>query len=299
MNSLFEYTDKLNMPYECFVFTAGPDNFPIRSHWHYFMEIIYMIEGTVMMNCGDESFIAGESDMVLFLPHQVHSIYSVALMPVRYYVLKFDLGQLASAAVSTAVSGANFGAIFRNAQEDKGAVLKFSTDRLSTDIDYAGIFNLMCDESHRKEYGYGIKMRSCIGSLLIDIIRMWRKNGFDTDKVLKLGTEEESISTITEYIDEHIQENIKVEELALLCNMSYSYFAKVFNQMYGQSCKKYIEFVRLCKAENLLLTTNMDMSFISQETGFSDCSHFIKAFKAKYNDTPKHFRQRYRYNDVV
>lgn len=291
---LFEYTDKLNFPYECFVFTSDSDNILTRPHWHYFMEIIYMIEGTVIMNCDDKSFIAGESDMVLFLPHQVHSIYSAAPMPVKYYVLKFDLGQLAPASIYSTASGVNFGGIFRNTKDCKEAVLKFGAYELSDN--YIDIFNLMCDEVRKKEYGYGIKMQACISSLLIDIIRMWRKNGFDTDKVLKQATEEESINIITEYIDKHIQENIKVEELASLCNMSYSYFAKTFNRMYGQSCKKYIEFVRLCKAETLLLTTNMDMNYISQETGFSDCSHFIKAFKAKYNDTPKQFRQKYSNN---
>ena len=32
MNTLFEYTDKLNVPYECFVFDASAENFPIQSH---------------------------------------------------------------------------------------------------------------------------------------------------------------------------------------------------------------------------------------------------------------------------
>lgn len=291
LNSLFEYTDKLNSPYECFEYEVGPDNFPVRPHWHYFMEIIYITKGTVMITCDEESFIASESDMVLFLPHQVHSIYSVALMPIRYYVLKFDLGQLSPAGISTTISGVNFSAIFRNAKESEGAILSFNSDKLEK-TDCTHIFNLMCNEIRKKDYGYGIKVQSCISSLLIDIIRMWRMNGFDTDKALKLFSEEESINTITEYIDDHIQENLKVEELAGLCNMSYPYFAKVFKQMYGQSCKKYIEFVRLCKAENLLLATNMDMNYISQETGFSDCSHFIKAFKEKYNITPKQFRQK-------
>ena len=45
MNSLFEYSDSLQTPYECFLFDTAVENFPIHPHWHYFMEIIYMVEG--------------------------------------------------------------------------------------------------------------------------------------------------------------------------------------------------------------------------------------------------------------
>ena len=41
MNSLFEYTDTLNAPYEAFLFDASKEVFPVRSHWHYFMEVMY------------------------------------------------------------------------------------------------------------------------------------------------------------------------------------------------------------------------------------------------------------------
>ena len=57
------------------------------------------------------------------------------------------------------------------------------------------------------------------------------------------------------------------------------------------NAKKYIEFIRLCKAEDLLLFTNLDLNYISQETGFSDCSHFIKAFRSKHKMTPKQYRK--------
>lgn len=47
--------------------------------------------------------------------------------------------------------------------------------------------------------------------------------------------------------------------------MSYSYFAKNFHQLYGQSCKQYIEFVKVCKVEDFLLFTDFDLNYISQE----------------------------------
>ncbi len=290
MNALFEYTDRLNAPYECFIVDANI----VQSHWHYFMEIIYMIEGKAMMNCDGESYIMEQGDLLLFLPNQIHSIYAVANVPMKYYVLKFDISQLApSANASTAaLGGIHFNSLFRIAKGNPAATLCFRAEQLKNfPLDH--MFQEACEEMRRQDYGYRIMMQSNISMLLTYILRCWRENGFDTDKSLALLSEDETIYSITEYIDSHIQEALKVEELAELCHMSYSYFAKTFREVYGQSCKKYIEFVRLCKAEDLLLFTNLDLNYISQETGFSDCSHFIKAFKVKHGITPKQYRKQH------
>lgn len=95
MNSLFEYSDRLNAPFECFLFDTRIHSFPIRSHWHYFVEILYMLEGTAIINCDDDTYVLEEGDMTLFLPQAIHSIYTATEQPLVYYVMKFDLNQLA------------------------------------------------------------------------------------------------------------------------------------------------------------------------------------------------------------
>ena len=74
--------------------------------------------------------------------------------------------------------------------------------------------------------------------------------------------------------------------------MSYPNFARLFKQKYNQSCKEYIEFIRLNKAEDLLLMTNIDLTYISNETGFADCSHLIRTFKKWKGVTPGQWRSK-------
>ena len=284
MNSLFEYADSLNAPYECFVFDTAVETFPIHPHWHFFMEIVYMIEGTAIMNCDEESFVTEPGDMVLFLPYQVHSIYGVSCQTVKYYVLKFDMGKLGSA------SDIPFQPLFRLAKGNEHASLCFRAGELE-EKQLQWIFEKGCKEMQRQEYGYQSMMQFYVSSLLTMVLRSWREEGFDTDQFYSAASGEESIYYITEYIDSHIQDNLKVEELAERCHMSYSYFAKCFHELYGQSCKKYIAFIRMCKAEELLVSTGKDLNYISQETGFADCSHFIKAFKQKHGMTPRQYRE--------
>ncbi len=291
MNALFEYSDRLNSPYECFIFDTNLHPFPVRSHWHYFMEIIFITEGAGTIVCDQDTYLLEPGDMILFLPQQIHSISSTANVPLKYFVLKFDVNQLApsSASCGSAFCGIHFNSLFRVAKGNANAPLHLTADAIKL-FPIERLFADCCEEMIRQEYGYRIMMQSNINILLTYVLRIWRDCGFDTDQSFALPKEEDSIHTITEYIDAHAHEALKVEDLAELCHMSYSYFAKNFRELYGQSCKKYIEFIRLSKAEDLLLFTNLDLNYISQETGFSDCSHFIKAFRSKHGKTPRQFR---------
>ena len=175
MNSLFEYSDRLNAPFECFLFDTRIHSFPIRSHWHYFVEILYMLEGTAIINCDDDTYVLEEGDMTLFLPQAIHSIYTATEQPLVYYVMKFDLNQLAPSgnALSTTFSGINFVSLFNLAKGDSHAPKYFSKAML-TDYPIAGIFSSCEHEMQQQEYGYRILVQSQINSLLTFILRFLR-----------------------------------------------------------------------------------------------------------------------------
>ncbi len=124
--------------------------------------------------------------------------------------------------------------------------------------------------------------------------RIWISKGVAVDeKILCASAPDNPFDNITEYIDRHYNEQLQVKELAKMCNMSYSNFARSFRQLYNQSCKEYIEFIRLNRVADLLIFTDLDLNYISQETGFSDCSHLIRSFKQWKGMTPKVWRREY------
>lgn len=295
MTALYEYSDGLNAPYECVMFDTRLHPFPVRSHWHYFVEILYIVEGKALITCNDSTYVLDAGDLIIFPPQAIHSVNFAEKKPLSYYVMRFDINKLlpSSSSFSTTFAGINFSSLFRLADTDENASLLLTKQMLEPyPIDT--LFADCLKEMHQQEYGYRILMQSDISTLLTYILRIWRAHGFNTDKAFASPREEASIHSITEYIDAHAHEPLRVEELAERCHMSYSYFAKSFRELYGQSCKKYIEFIRLSKAEDLLLFTNLDLNYISQETGFTDCSHFIKAFRQRHNVTPKQFRLAHR-----
>ena len=286
MHYLFESDDKLNTPFECFYYDPSSQPFPVRMHWHYFMEIIYLITGNAEIRADDRSYILHEGDMILFHPKSVHGIYAADGNVLRYAVMKFDINRLNITSVYTP----KLRSIFRSA-EKRGMDIVFPS--VFTEAENLEQLFISCIyEMQQSCYGSDIIVQTRIYELLIKMLRRWQTQGFSVDSEVFAEDTHYDIYNITEFIDEALSGGISVSEIAKRCGMSYSYFAKKFNSVYGRSCKEYIEQMRLYRVEELLLYTEFDLNYIAQETGFSDCSHMIKSFKKSKGLTPKQFRIR-------
>lgn len=84
--------------------------------------------------------------------------------------------------------------------------------------------------------------------------------------------------------------NLTIQELAFLCNMSVSSFKRNFTEHYQVSPIKWFQMKRLEYAAYLLSIEKRRPSDIYMEIGFESLSSFIQAFKQKYNVTPKQFQ---------
>ncbi len=285
MSRLFEYIDTLNSPYEAFTQTS--EGFPVRPHWHYYMEIIIMIEGHICVESEKNTSILGPGDIFVFCPKMIHSMTSCNGEDFLYGVLKFDIGRISIQGSSTP----SMRLLFESARLSENVSLHFKSEDLPG-TRMLDLFNSCEEELAKRNYGYDMVLHSNICEFLIRLIRVMRERGFNTDSAILNIAHNTTVDTITEYIDAHSSEKLSINTLAELCNMSYSYFAKSFRQIYGRTCTDYIEFIRISKAEDLLLYTDFDLTYISLETGFSDCSHLIKTFKKWKGITPKQYRMR-------
>ena len=230
MQYLFEYQDTLNSPYEAFSYDAARYTFPVRPHWHYFMEIIYMTEGTGVIECDGHSYVVEPGDVIIFHPESIHAIYAATNELPKYEVIKFDVNKL----YTENSYAPKLRVILESAKKCKVADICFKEEILRG-IPVFDMFDECRKELELRNYGYDIIVHNKICYLLVQLIRIWREQGFDTDQAISSASEVDSIHSITEYIDAHAGEPIKVEDLADMCNMSYSYFAKNFKQYYAYS----------------------------------------------------------------
>ncbi len=284
MYGLFEKCDYLNTPVECFEYDAAKYNFPIKPHWHYFAEFIYITEGKAELHSDDKTYVLGKGDFIIFHPSAVHSIFPADGPLPKCLVLKFDIGRF----TMTPAYAPKLRSIFRYARKND---MRICFDAAEAEkMNCSEVLADCIKEINNYRYGFDIMLQSHIYRLLMSIIRCWLDEGLIIDISHIPPEDSYGIDNITELIDSSINENLKVSDIAEQCGMSYSCFAKKFREHYGMSCKEYIEHMRIYKAEEYLLFTDHDINYISQETGFSDCSHLIKSFRRYRGLTPGQFR---------
>ena len=91
MNNLYEYIDPIASPYEAFLFDSTRDSLPIPAHWHYYVELLYVLKGEIEVSLDNVTSIGTEGSVILFPPKCVHSIaLAKGSVPVQYDVIKFD-----------------------------------------------------------------------------------------------------------------------------------------------------------------------------------------------------------------
>jgi two-component system response regulator YesN len=102
--------------------------------------------------------------------------------------------------------------------------------------------------------------------------------------------EDNLISRVRTFIDEHYREDLSLKSLADKFNISYSYLSTLFKQETGLSVVTYLTNYRLETAARMLTTTTADIASIAEMIGYSDLNYFYRLFKKQYGITPLAYR---------
>jgi len=151
----------------------------------------------------------------------------------------------------------------------------------------SGILQSIMDENNERVPAYDTFIKSYIYNILGIL---YRENIIKNPDSL-IDTKIIKIMPVLEYIDKHYSEPITLSELSTILNINEYYFCRLFKKMVNTSLVQYLNFVRVCKAEKMLLSTDKSISEISYETGFSSVSYFNRTFKKYKFSTPSNYRK--------
>lgn len=103
---------------------------------------------------------------------------------------------------------------------------------------------------------------------------------------------DDSLVQAVEYLHQHWNEHITLDNLAHAAHFSTYYFAKQFKRWKGVSPYEYVIQLRLDEAKRLLCTTKDSVGKIAVECGFDSSSHLIYHFRSRIGITPAAFRKK-------
>jgi len=98
-----------------------------------------------------------------------------------------------------------------------------------------------------------------------------------------------------DYIINHPREKIYIEKMASLCNISVSYFSRLFKKELYMTFSRYVNIIKVNEAKELLELTKLQIGEIAFNVGYEDSGYFIKVFKEHEGETPAAYRKNYLY----
>ena len=98
-------------------------------------------------------------------------------------------------------------------------------------------------------------------------------------------------NNLMSYINNNIHSDINIDDLAYKYGISKFHFHKIFKEQMGTNIYETIKSIRLQKASNLLISNKYStITQIANLCGYSSQTSFIRAFKQRFEQTPKQWR---------
>ena len=88
-------------------------------------------------------------------------------------------------------------------------------------------------------------------------------------------------------MESHVGDPLSLRQLSMITQVSARHLNRLFDQAFGQSVMGYYRDIRLETARRLIRSTAMNLSEISDATGFANAGHFSNAYLDRFGVRPR------------
>jgi AraC-like DNA-binding protein len=158
-----------------------------------------------------------------------------------------------------------------------------------TSLEYKRIFTQMIQELQMCKENY----EELLVLLLRQIFILIRRHSASRPKAINSYLENE-MERAAKHFHEHYNTAISIEDYAASRGMSASWFIRSFKEFTGSTPMQYILAIRMMNAQNLLETTEYNVTEIGNIVGYDNPLYFSRLFKKQNGVSPSEFRKKMR-----
>lgn len=248
-------------------------------HWHNALEIIMPIENYYDVIVEDSNYHLMPEEILIIPPGNIHELLAPSFG--KRFIFLFDISHL------TGLKGFS------------GIQSQFTSPLHMTNHSYPDIYNdihqmlLQIENEYfcRNEYAELI-----IHSILINIYVKFGYNHINTanlfPNVRKYKQKEyvHKFNNLLDYLDKHYMDDLSLENIADSIGFSKYHFSRLFKQYTNFTFCDYLSYRRIKAAEELLIQSDLSITEIAMQIGFSSISTFNRIFKQQKNCTPREYQ---------
>lgn len=258
------------------------DESPLTEHKHSFFELVYIISGTGLQCINNNVFDYHDGHLFLITPQDCHS-FDVQTTT-KFFFIRFNDIYLKSNMINTdTVQRLEF--ILDNANHKPGCIIRNQSDK---QLIRPLVEAILREHINRDLYNAEL-VSQLVNTLIIVVARNIAKS---LPEKIDSCSEVRTLD-ILQYIQSNIYypEKLKAKIVAEHFGISEFYLGRYFKKHTNETMQQYIINYRLKLIETRLLYSDLRITEIAAELGFTDESHLNKLFRKYRNITPKEFRQ--------
>lgn len=242
---------------------------------HEEIEIKYFYEGESTLLIGDKTLTATAGDVVLINPYEFHTTLASPDAKGKYHLFMIPLDFF---------SGMGIDELDLRSE----LLLKKRSFRtlFKDDRRMAQILTRITAEYKERGAAYRVAIRGLITELFAILLRcglIAREYDAKSGDILQRY---QLIEPALHHIRENYSDEISVDRLTSLCNVTKHYFCRVFKTVTGKTAMEYLRDYRLELSNIMLSNTNKSVCEVAELCGFEDANYFCRCYKARYGASP-------------
>ena len=273
-----------------------PIGWELPERYIYDFELLYVKEGSIEVLTEGKRFIGTAGELFFFVPGQIHSIKSIGTERVRQPHIHFDFyyDEL-SESLESPIKMPQTDAFMRKNVLRENPLLNVPR-QLSFKDPYSidNLIQKIIVESANKNPLSIIRCKS----LMFELLYLIFNNKFiGKENNCVKGNALDVVENANGFMQRNCDRAITTAEVAKHVGYSTNYFVTIYKSVSGISPMAYHEKLRIEKAKNFILTTNLSMSEVADELGFDNLYSFSRYFKRLTGYSPLEYRTENNKND--
>ena len=296
-----ETTVSLDFPFHISrsVVTAGDQDIVdlvSQEHSHEFMQMLYILNGKITNEIGGVSETVSKGELILLPPFVKHrndyfagaDLFTISFMP-SLIDSSFDTPfQIDDSSTFSRLYFRPFIDMARNPEQ----IRKFHFITAETLV-LKDLFWSIFDEFVSENDSDKLLMHANFVKVLALVTRNYMDTKDQQQKMVNNPHQKhyEKVQNAIQYIQDNYQKDLKIGDIISQCNISSTYFRMIFKEITGKSFVQYLNELRIYHAIVYIKKTQLNLSEISYEVGFTEFQNFHRTFKKIIGCSPSAYRK--------
>lgn len=259
-----------------------PDFSMAYEHMHKYYEFYYLHSGNCVFSVNNTLYPLNAGDAFLVAPDDCHFTRYEGTVPCERTTVYFYPEQ-----ISKELTEAMPEVKAMLAKSGKIVLVK------EKQMIVASLLERMFTESSLSDAYSAPLLSTQLSELLLQL----KRNGLWVyEKTKEKAPIGDDIEAVMEYINLNYHLPITLVEIAQKANLSPTYLSKKFRRITGVTFKEYLNYIRIRRASQALLTTDDSITQIAADCGFNGSNYFKDIFRKTTGFSPREFRKQSKLN---